>query len=209
MTHVLPPIAKADAQSLALAGLGVAVAGRHYVTAMNRTPPHQGADLVSPARQPAARLARQVYACGEDFPCDPFAHDMLSRSAAIADGNGFFGDYTPDAYKRASLGRTGGPGPVDLAIQYRAEAIGALKALDGLNIPPDLLVGAAFVAHSSQRLCAGASQPAREHAINALAQLCVRLLCDQATAADANAAYSGLQAALASEFGKTGLANPA
>lgn len=206
MTQLLPPKGSTSADDLALAGLGAPAQGKlHFVTGLNRTPPNEASALVTPAAQDRTRLSRQVYACSEDFPCTPFAHDMLSRAAAIADGNGFFGDYNPDAYKRASLGRTGGREPVDLGLQYRSEAVGALKALDGLNIPPDLLVRAAFVGKSADRLCPANQKPTTQGAIEDLAQLCIRLLCDQPNAADAGAAVSAFRKALELTFQRTGL----
>jgi hypothetical protein len=199
--------AKTNRAALALAGLGAPDTDeRHFVTSLTRTPPNNADHLVTPPRPDKERLQRNVHACSEPFECDPFAADMLARALSVADGNAFFRAYDPAAYLPAKTDRKSAG---DLAVQYVPEARETLKALDGLNIPPDLLVTAAFVGMAAGRLEPGSHAPTRQAALDALAALCVRLLANQKTAEDASSAFDGFLAAFRKQLERTGLATSA
>jgi len=176
MTNLARRADNAPVGALALAGLGAPDANnRHFVTSLTRTPPNNADHLLTLPNPDPERLQRNIYACSTPFECANFTVDMLARALSITDGNAFFRAYKPQNYLPARTIRQCD----DMAVQYASEAQHAVKALDGLNIPPDLLVAAAFAGRAAGRLEAAKHAPTHEAAVDALAALCVRLLANQ------------------------------
>jgi hypothetical protein len=159
-----------------LAGLGATkdVHGGHRRTSLNRTPPNcmRAPRALDEEDGLSVENAYLAYADGAPFPIPFFVFDMLRRAASVTDGNAFFAAYD-SALARASSRET-----ADLSLQYRCEAEGAAKTLDGLNIVADDLVVAAFLGKSAARLGAEGYGPSETDSMAALARLALRLLCD-------------------------------